>query len=223
MQRTLEAPLYSFLQKINGWRLWIDGQLNMVFQLFPGNRRVRVFPTRQGCLNGLKYVTLAFIQKAVSTNQAGYQFWVNNPFTKSDKPYWWNTVPVKDVCLMSKLCCRYVTVLIGCEGDEVTVLTNKGVAGLLLKIALLVCLCCRGNERRVQWAAHHVQHLILTLTAHQLTYIPLITHSSLMTVYTAAPHMENNNINTQEKKYIPTISQAILMRGPKERVCTLIN
>lgn len=122
-----------------------------------------------------------------------------------------------------KLCCRYVTVLIGCEGDEVTVLTNKGVAGLLLKIALLVCLCCRGNERRVQWAAHHVQHLILTLTAHQLTYIPLITHSSLMTVYTAAPHMENNNINTQEKKYIPTISQAILMRSPKERVCTLLN
>lgn len=100
-----------------------------------------------------------------------------------------------------KLCCRYVTVLIGCEGDEVTVLTNKGVAGLLLKIALLVCLCCRGKERRVQWAAHHVQHLILTLTAHQLTYIPLITHSSLMTVYTAAPHMENNNTHIGEEKY----------------------
>lgn len=115
-------------------------------------------------------------------------------------PYWCKTVPVKDVCLMS----RYAAdtwQLIGCEGDEVTVLTNKGVAGLLLKIALLVCLCCKGNERRVQWAAHHVQHLILTLTAHQLTYIPLITHSSLMTVYTEAPHMENNNKHIAEEKH----------------------
>lgn len=49
-----------------------------------------------------------------------------------------------------KLHWRDAIVLIGCEGAEVTVLTNKGVAGLLLKIALLVCLCCRGNAMRVQ-------------------------------------------------------------------------
>lgn len=164
-------------------------------------------------------------KKVESTNQARYQFWVNNPFTKSDKYLLMQKHSPCQRCVVNvKLCCRYVTVLIGCEGDEVAVLTNKGVAGLLLKIALLVCLCCRGNERRVQWAAHHVQHLILTLTAHQLTYIPLITHSNLMTVYTAVPHMENNNINTHKKKYIPSIQpQAILMRSPTEWVCTLLN
>lgn len=55
----------------------------------------------------------------------------------------------------------------------------------------VLCLCAllsQGNKHRVQWAAHHVQHLILTLTAHQLTYIPLITHSGLVTVYTEPPH-----------------------------------
>lgn len=208
--------IFFFAQ--NKW-VRIDEQLNMDFQLFSGNRRVQVFPTRQGCLHGLKYVTQAFIQKVVTTNQAGYQFWVNNPFTKSDKPYWCKTQSLPKMCVSCQVMlqiCDCVDWLWGWWGHRVD---KQGGCWVAVENSAPRV----PRERRVQWAAHHVQHLILTLTAHQLTYIPLITHSSLMTVYTAAPHMENNNINTQEKKYIPTISLAILMRSPKERVCTLLN
>lgn len=55
--------------------------------------------------------------------------------------------------------------------------------------------CGREPNTWVQWAAHHVQHLILTLTAHLLTYIPLITHSSLMTAFTSVPICKTQQIH----------------------------
>lgn len=78
---------------------------------------------------------------------------------------------------------RWLCWLAAGGGDEVTVLIREEVRVKVERnhTASVCCVCVQhccgtGNKCWVQWAAHHVQHLILTLTAHQLTYIPLITH-----------------------------------------------
>lgn len=89
--------------------------------------------------------------------------------------------------------------------------------------ALVVIVCAsvvKGNECWVQWAAHHVQHLILTLTAHQLTYIPLITHSSLMTAYTAAPHMQTKTKTKHKCIYRGLLNINTTDRSAVKPLCT---
>lgn len=98
------------------------------------------------------------------------------------------------------LCCRYS---IGRKDDEVTTLMSREVGVKVehkqTESAFCDCVrfCHRETNAWVQWAAHRVQHLILTLTAHQLTYIPLITHSSLMTVFT--PPCKNHKYTHRRK------------------------
>lgn len=59
------------------------------------------------------------------------------------------------------------------------------------------------NVSWAQCATRLVQHLILTLTAHQLTYIPLITHSSLTNPYTETVNTLRND--TSKLDHLPCL------------------